>query len=83
MLKATLELQQTLGKFQLIGLMHNPASLLQHDFKSFPKLFVTMLRNTRANASPREWAESREFNVGEADSILAFLDGSKEREVTQ
>ncbi|MCJ2163028.1 MULTISPECIES: hypothetical protein [unclassified Pseudodesulfovibrio] len=75
MVKTSLQLKESLGRFQLIGLMHNPEALFRHDFDSFPKLFVTMVRNSPDLASPNEWADSKEFHKGEADSIVAFVSG--------
>jgi hypothetical protein len=73
-LRDALQLKGSRGGFQLIGLMHDPARLLHHDFNAFPRLFVTLEQVSRDKATPREWATTEVFKEGQVDSLLAYLD---------
>jgi hypothetical protein len=79
-LRDTLQSKGSRGAFQMIGLMHDPARLLHHDFNTFPRLFVTQEQAGIDEAGYHEWAVNHSFKLGQVDSILAVLSGSGEVE---
>lgn len=72
LIKDSLPNKSSRGGFQLIGLMHDPAAIMRHNYDAFPNLFVTRVQGRRGNSS--EWIATHAFQEGQVASLHAYLE---------
>lgn len=72
LIKNSLPNKSCRGGFQLIGLMHDPAAIMRHNYDAFPNLFVTRVQGRKGGSS--EWIATHAFQEGQVASLHAYLE---------